>query len=885
MKRTMLWVAMVIGCSFAAFGETWKDSKGITWEFDTLSSGGYDEAKIIGATPAPKGALTMPTTVSDGYITYKVTVIGEKAFYENSGITSVVIPSSVTEIEKGAFRGCANLASVTFKGDTPTFDFGEVFEDTMFQTKVVAGIANDDMSNPRKLFGVSGATKDENFVASVVPGELITKLAPSPQMATKWYEWTAPKSGTVWFWTPGATFDTFLGVCTSDDTPADIVHNCGFSGGVSQASFVAVVGTKYRIYVGGVGAKYLGSYTLKWRMGTPVALTFDPCGGTMDMGVYGGDVVPVPKNTAVSVLPTASKEYYTLAGWYTKKSGGTKVTASTKFAKGTKLYAHWAKKKFKVTVTKEAGGKSVKGSGSYAWGTKVKLSATAKPGYVFRSWGADMAGAYYEASCNAFPKFNSQCRKNLTPTVTVPKNSPLSYYASFVKKTEDTIWFKVTGGSTTLYAEDGAGGFVNLYAHSFSYPKVTTSKLPAGIKFSLLPPPTSPYSGVIYDSEYKLEIVNPDKVPAGKNVIKITAKNRSGKTATKSIVVWGKNRTQAIGNGALSVDPGFSDSVKAPNEIYVGVKYTLANLGISAESGWKVTKIDGLPAGITWDAKSQKLKGYTTKTGLYTLKFTVAKGKTTYTATATFKVLALPAKIVGTFYGYTPNEYGFFSSQSLKVTASVTSAGKVSAKIGGLSFSCNGLTYNAAGNKFNANMKSSVAKSKTVTYTRSVALEFDPVADYSENSLNGAYYEYTTKKTSGSVTEELVAQHEIFGRRNVLSCDANGNLVFEGAGVVSDALTWALFNLPQPSPVTFADGVTATISSNCDGTVKLAGTYYGKTISESAVVWYEPVNATIAYIRIYSFNLGMQVTYKVTIVNDSAGPYVDTVDPPAVPAG
>jgi hypothetical protein len=705
-------------------------------------------------------------------------------------------------------------------------------------------------------------------------------------MATKWYEWTAPKSGTVWFWTHGAAFDTFLGVCTSDDTPADIVHNCGFSGGVSQVSFVAAVGTKYRIYVGGAGPKYLGSYTLKWRMGTPVTVTFDPCGGAMDMGIYGGDVVPVPKNAAVTTLPTASKEYYTLAGWYTKKSGGTKVTTSTKFTKATKLYAHWAKKKLKVAVTKGEGAKSVKGSGSYVWGKKVKLSATPKPGYVFMSWNSDMSGAYYDASCNAFPKFNTQRRKNATPTVTVPKDSPLSYTAIFVKKSADTMAIQVTAGSTTLYAEDGAGGSVELEADSYSYPKVTTTKLPAGVKFSLVPPPTSPGLGVVYDSKYRLEVVDADKVPAGRNVIKITAKNRSGRTATKSIVVWGKNRTQAIANGALSVVPGFSDSVKAPNEIHVGVKYALASLGVSAESGWKVTKIGGLPAGITWDAKNQRLKGYATKTGTYTFTFTVAKGKTAYTETATFKVMALPAKAVGAFHGYAaPDELDtFFNASSRKVTVSVTSAGKVTAKVGGLSFSCSGLTYNSAGNKFMASMKStSKTNKKNVTYTRSLALKIDPAADFSEDSLIGGYFEYTTKKTSGSITEDLVAQYDIVGRKNVFGYDDYNNLLFEGADLAQDALNQATSSHGVSEVLPANGSVTVTLDPSCNGVATLAGTINGKSVSESAVVWYEPVNETTAYLRIYSFSLGMQVTYVVTL--DSSGSYTESVNPPTVPAG
>ena len=889
-------VAIVMG-GLAAFGETWTDAKGVTWDFYAdYTDDNVLEAEITGVSPAPSGLLTIPSKVVNPWgdsctvttigvsafeaknaitavsIPASVKVIDTFAFKGCTGLTSVVIPASVTNIDSYAFADCSNLKSVTFKGDAPSFsDFHGAFEGTPFLAGLEARNGHDDRDNPKMISGTSGELKDENFAASCYGSgyDLINDFAPDGD-ATKWYEWTAPKSGTVWFWAQG-NFNTFLGACTYDTIIMDdLAHNDNFNGKASAISFSVKAGAKYWIYVGGIRPRHLGSYTLKWRLGAPVNVTFDTCGGNINDD-SGAAVFPVPKGAAAGALPTAMKEYYTLAGWYTKKSGGTKVTAKTKFSKATKVYAHWAKKKFKVTVAKGDGAKATTGSGSYAWGKKVKLTATPKPGYVFWMW--ELNDLSDEVSKAAFPNFSKLCRKNLKPTVIVPKTSGISYRATFVKKSLDTLALVVYSGSTTLYAEDGAG-YVDLWAQSSSYAAFTASKLPAGVKFAFRPNS---------DSVCRLEIVNPDKVPAGRHVIKVTAKNRSGRTAAKSIVVFGKNRTQAIDEGALSMSG--SMSAKTPNALYVGVKHGIHDLGVSAESGWKITKVSGLPSGITWDAKSQKLKGYATKAGTYTFTFTAAKGKTTYAATATFEVLALPAKIVGTFYGYTPNEYGFFSSQSLKVTASVTSAGKVSAKIGGLSFSCNGLTYNAAGNKFNANMKSSVAKSKTVTYTRSVALEFDPVANYSENSLNGAYYEYTTKKASGSVTEELVAQHEIFGRRNVLSCDANGNLVFDGAEIVYDALDWALSNSLGSSPVTNAEDVMATINSNYDGTVKLVGTYYGKTISESAVVWYEPVNATIAYIRIYSFNLGMQVTYKVTIVNDSAGPYVDTVDPPAVPAG
>ena len=44
---------------------------------------------------------------------YTVTTIGNEAFYQCSGLTSVTIPNSVTSIGEFAFSGCSGLTSVT----------------------------------------------------------------------------------------------------------------------------------------------------------------------------------------------------------------------------------------------------------------------------------------------------------------------------------------------------------------------------------------------------------------------------------------------------------------------------------------------------------------------------------------------------------------------------------------------------------------------------------------------------------------------------------------------------------------------------------------------------------------------------------------------------
>ena len=60
----------------------------------------------------PTGHLTIPESVTYGDISYPVTSIGDEAFCDCSGLTSVTIPNSVTSIGNSAFRGCSGLTRI-----------------------------------------------------------------------------------------------------------------------------------------------------------------------------------------------------------------------------------------------------------------------------------------------------------------------------------------------------------------------------------------------------------------------------------------------------------------------------------------------------------------------------------------------------------------------------------------------------------------------------------------------------------------------------------------------------------------------------------------------------------------------------------------------------
>ena len=71
------------------------------------------------------GAVTISNSVN-GLL---VTSIGNNAFIDHSGLTSVTIPSSVTSIGIYAFQDCSSLTSVYFQGNAPSADSSVFYED------------------------------------------------------------------------------------------------------------------------------------------------------------------------------------------------------------------------------------------------------------------------------------------------------------------------------------------------------------------------------------------------------------------------------------------------------------------------------------------------------------------------------------------------------------------------------------------------------------------------------------------------------------------------------------------------------------------------------------------------------------------------------------
>ena len=824
MKKNIAVVLIAFGICLAAFGgdsgsDLWKDAKGVTWAFDWSGNDSGYTAKITYCDSPGLGAVTVPATVyaDSGTRSCKVTCLGDTAFYSCPTLETVVIPASVETIDNYAFYGCWDLRFVTFKGKVPSgCNFILAFYGTPFLSDCKASNWFDNFENPYSIADASGSVHSENYLATVQSSEPL-----STKRYTKWLSWTAPKNGTVWFHTHGSKFDTVLGVYEglSIGSLTQKAYNDDFTAlyGTSQVSFDAEAGRTYRICVAGYGASGRGEFNLTWRMGVPVTLTLDPNGGEFKSDVP--SAVTVPKNAAAGVLPTPKRDDYALSAWYTKKTGGTKVTESMKFAKAATLFARWAKTKFKVLVAAgNNGSKKVTGSGTYAWGSKVKLKAQPKSGYAFWYWIPEDSTA-----AAAFSNLATQQRKD-SVQITVPKNE-VRIRAFFVKKSVDTISMATTG-ATEFFAEDGVGQKAEIEVSSLSYPTVKASGVPAGVKFKAK-------SGTDY--AYTLTVTDDLMIPAGRHAIKVTAKNRSGKSVSKTFVVWGRNNAAMADAGYITLP---NRSAKTPDEMGVGVAPDWSDYGIAAQNGYKISSIDGLPPGLAWDAKHQTLTGIPTKPGRVSLTITIKKGFKKYTVTTTFLVNALPSSVVGTFRGYTTVDGTAFGAGSRMVTVTISKDGKLSAKSGDYAMSGLGFTHTTPG-YYLADLDGSY-KDKKTEYVRRLHFQiYDPLKPYYERHAFGDLTHGIKPKVGMADTSSDL----VFLRKNVFGRNADGTaLVDEKA---QSALEYVAY-YQDDATIMASSGHTVSLKFNQDANGRLNGfvTLSGELGSGSAMLFYEGMGST-----------------------------------------
>lgn len=106
LKRKLVYIAIAILFMIAIFtiASNAQETQGLELSFDEAS----EEYTVVGIGDYTDAELIIPSS----YNGYPVTKIGEKAFYNNTEITELVIPDSVTEIGDFSFHYCISLKTV-----------------------------------------------------------------------------------------------------------------------------------------------------------------------------------------------------------------------------------------------------------------------------------------------------------------------------------------------------------------------------------------------------------------------------------------------------------------------------------------------------------------------------------------------------------------------------------------------------------------------------------------------------------------------------------------------------------------------------------------------------------------------------------------------------
>jgi uncharacterized repeat protein (TIGR02543 family) len=116
-----------------------------------------------------------------------------------------------------------------------------------------------------------------------------------------------------------------------------------------------------------------------------VTVKFNANGGKI--GKVKAKTIKVVKGKKIGKLPKSPKRVgYSFKGWYTKKSGGKKVTKNTRPKKAATYYARWAVKSYTLTFDANGGTvteKSRKVKYKAKFGT---LPTATRTGYKFKGW-------------------------------------------------------------------------------------------------------------------------------------------------------------------------------------------------------------------------------------------------------------------------------------------------------------------------------------------------------------------------------------------------------------------------------------------------------------------------------------------------------------------
>ena len=434
-------------------------------------------------------AVEIPAIVSDGTTTFTVTELGDEAFYNCTGLTSVILPDGLTRIGADAFSNCRGLTSITLPDGITSIE-SYTFLDCSGLTSLtlpdgitsiesytflgcsgltsiilpdgITSIGIEAFRNCSALTSITfpyGLTDIDHsaFQGCTALENITIQVAAPPTLGPDVFDGATSISniyvppGSVGDyqsqWPPNlSSFFKEAYIVTLEDR-----------GGLFSVSLTVPVSSPTTIDA----APTVPGYTIEhWydvpTNGSPIVFPFtvtsnkilyaqsSPTGYTITLDAQGGTVSPgtlsVTYKTAVGALPTATPATASDAflGWFTTPTGGWQYTDATIYreTKDTTLYAHRGAE-HKITFDENGGDPVTPSTLTVHEGVAVgTLPSGTRAGYEFLGW---------------FDEANLPNPKQYIKTSIYNQANNITLTARWAVRTSYTITFDVQGGDNLVH--------------------------------------------------------------------------------------------------------------------------------------------------------------------------------------------------------------------------------------------------------------------------------------------------------------------------------------------------------------------------------------------------------------------------------------------------
>ena len=346
-----------------------------------------NQVTITGCSQDVTGAVILPTMIEG----YPVVEIGKNAFYECTGLTSIVIPMGVISIGVDAFFRCANLESVsipdslTFLGDGVLFGCEKLPMDEN-GIRYESDARKILVSVPQTLSGVFTVPSTVRFICNAaINGTALTSIIfPEGVTFIGWDSLRANHSLTT-IQLPSTL--TYIGDHAFSSCPLTTITFAGPPPTVDGYLYA------YTNPIGYYSAKYATEWQaviesdgtwqgLRMQLlegDTKATITFDANGGE------GGTSVTLDYGSALSA-PTVTREGYTFTGWLPSVPATAPATDTT-------YVAQWQANVYIIAYSANGGSGTMEATAAtYDVPETIVNNAFVRDGYRFMGWATTAEG-------------------------------------------------------------------------------------------------------------------------------------------------------------------------------------------------------------------------------------------------------------------------------------------------------------------------------------------------------------------------------------------------------------------------------------------------------------------------------------------------------------